>query len=53
MPTVDSSAYEYQPEESVTISKFMEIINEIESDENLKEDIDLEHLKCASGACPI
>ncbi len=53
MPQIDTTAYEYQPEESVTTSKFMEIINEIEKDDNLKEDIDMEHLKCESGACPI
>lgn len=53
MPKVDVSAYEYQPEESVTIMKFMEVIREIESDEDLLEDINLEHLKCDSGACPI
>ncbi len=53
LPKVDNSAYEYQPEESVTINKFMEILNEIKEDDDLKEDIDMEHLKCASGACPI
>ncbi|PWU23784.1 ribonucleoside-diphosphate reductase [Candidatus Cerribacteria bacterium 'Amazon FNV 2010 28 9'] len=57
MPQVDSTAYEYQPEQAVTISEFMKVVNEIETDEELKdkveEDIDMETLKCASGACPI
>ncbi len=60
MPQTDATAYEYQPEEQVTISKFEEIRREIHEDElltekaeKLTEDIDLESLKCASGACPI
>lgn len=53
MPQTDATAYEYQPEQAVTISDFMKVVNEIQSDEDLKEDIDLESLKCASGACPI
>jgi len=54
MPQQDVTAYEYQPEEPVTTSQFMNVIREIEGDNaELKEDIDLEHLKCESGACPI
>lgn len=53
MPQQDSTAYEYQPEQPVTTSEFMRVLNEIEKDENLMEDIDYEHLKCESGACPI
>lgn len=53
MPQSDASAYEYQPEQSVTSTEFMKVVNEIQSDEELQEDIDLETLKCASGACPI
>jgi len=53
MPQQDATAYEYQPEQPVTISEFMRVINEIEKDEDLFEDIDYEHLKCESGACPI
>ncbi len=53
MPQQDSTAYEYQPEQPVTISEFMKALNEIEADETLLEDIDYEHLKCESGACPI
>jgi adenosylcobalamin-dependent ribonucleoside-triphosphate reductase len=54
MPRVDATAYEYQPEEAVTINQFMEVIREIQDeDSGLSEDIDLEHLKCESGACPI
>lgn len=53
MPQQDTTAYEYQPEQPVTISEFMRVINEIEKDENIMEDIDYEHLKCESGACPI
>ncbi len=53
MPQQDSTAYEYQPEQPVTISEFMKVLNEIEQDESLFEDIDYEHLKCESGVCPI
>mgnify|MGYP000856099055 FL=1 len=53
MPQQDSTAYEYQPEQPVTISEFMKALNEIEKDETLLEDIDYEHLKCENGACPI
>lgn len=53
MPQQDTTAYEYQPEQPVTISEFMRVLNEIEADESLMEDIDYEHLKCESGACPI
>lgn len=55
MPKIDVTAYEYQPEEAVTIGQFMEVINEIsQEDQNaLLEDISMEHMKCESGACPI
>lgn len=53
MPQQDVTAYEYQPEEPVTISEFMKVINEIEKDETIMEDINYEHLQCESGACPI
>lgn len=53
MPQQDVTAYEYQPEQAVTISEFMKVLHEIQSDENLLEDIDMDMLKCASGACPI
>jgi ribonucleoside-triphosphate reductase (formate) len=55
MPKIDVTAYEYQPEEAVTVSQFMEVINEISQEDqvDLLEDISMEHLKCESGACPI
>jgi len=56
MPKVDTTAYEYQPEEAVTIGQFMNVIREITENgggNDIDEDIDLEHLKCESGACPI
>lgn len=53
MPQQDATAYEYQPEQPVTISEFMRVLDEIEKDESIMEDIDYEHLKCESGACPI
>lgn len=53
MPQTDTTAYEYQPEEAVTISDFMKVINEISEDDAIREDIDMETLLCATGACPI
>jgi adenosylcobalamin-dependent ribonucleoside-triphosphate reductase len=53
MPQIDTTAYEYQPEEPVTISEFMRVIREISDEDKVLEDIDLENLRCASGACPI
>jgi len=51
MPQQELTAYEYQPEEAVTIGDFMKTLNEITGE--LDEDIDLEVLKCDTGACPI
>lgn len=55
MPKVDTTAYEYQPEEAVTANDFMKMIREISAngDSTVLEDIDLEQLKCDTGACPI
>ena len=57
MPQTDSSAYEYQPEEVMTTSRYQQIISEIEktsnNPEDLKEDVAFEHIDCGSGACPI
>lgn len=55
MPQIDTSAYEYQPEESMTTSEYQQIVGEIkrlspEGDEHL-EDIDLDRLTCESGVC--
>ena len=52
MPQIDTTAYEYQPEEPVTLQRFIDLVQNI-TDEGLHEAIDLEALKCASGACPI
>lgn len=52
MPQSDTTKYEYQPEEPVSPAKFLWIVQQIK-DSTLTEDIDLESLKCASGACPI
>lgn len=57
MPKIDKTAYEYQPEEAVTSNDFMRVIHEIndagDDNDDLLEDINLEHLKCANGACPL
>lgn len=51
MPSEDESAYEYTPEQSVSLDEFNEYVKNIK--EELSEDIDLVHIDCASGACPV
>lgn len=53
MPKIDTTAYEYQPEEAMNANDFMKVIREINDSEGVLEDIDLEQLKCDTGACPI
>jgi hypothetical protein len=55
MPQEDDgeSAYEYLPEEPVTKAQFELIANAIKADTDLKEEVGVEHVDCASGACPI
>ncbi len=52
MPQIDVTSYEYQPEEPISGAEFVRIVDSIK-DSNLTEDIDLESLRCASGACPL
>lgn len=49
--SVESSSYEYLPEEPVTKAKFEEIAVSIKN--VLEEDIGKEHVDCSTGACPI
>lgn len=52
MPQIDSTAYEYQPEEPISFERYAELVAAIEQAE--REDVGLEHVDaCASGACPI
>lgn len=51
MPQSDTSAYEYQPEESVNKAQFDAIVRAIQKE--LQEDIGKEHLACDNGACPV
>jgi hypothetical protein len=57
MPQTDTSAYEYQPEEMMTTSRYQQILREIEITSQgkgeEKEDVAFEHIDCGSGACPI
>jgi hypothetical protein len=53
MPSVDTSAYEYQPETPVTPKELAKIIKRIKKDGDIKEDIGFEHVDCGAGACPI
>ena len=44
--------YEYLPEEEISLEKFVDIVKNIQ-DNTVHEEIDLVHLQCASGVCPI
>jgi hypothetical protein len=51
MPQEKQSSYEYLPEEPVTKGEYENVCRKI--DEVMQEDVDREHVDCASGACPI
>lgn len=50
MPQIDTTAYEYQPEQPITPVEYDELMARIEL---MAEDIGREHVDCASGACPV
>lgn len=52
MPQDELISYEYQPEQPVTKAKFEEIMNKIIVPA-IEEDISIDELKCAGGACPV
>lgn len=52
MPQVDTTAYEYQPEEPIGKGRFLYIVEGLK-DQNAVEQFDLTALQCASGSCPI
>lgn len=53
MPQIDTTAYEYQPEQPVTKHEFEMIISAIKDADEVKQDVDFAHVDCASGACPV
>jgi hypothetical protein len=55
MPQVNTSlsAYEYLPEEQVSVAEYEHIQSAIRKEGNLTEDVGLEHLDCSTGACPV
>ena len=53
MPQVDATSYEYQPEEPISKHDFELVMNALKESDAVKEDIGLEHVGCAGGACPI
>lgn len=52
MPQVDTSAYEYQPEQPLTKAEFERVAADI-AGQKVEESVDFEHLACEGGACPI
>lgn len=51
MPQADTSAYEYQPEQSVTKAEYEGFCHAVK--QALEEDVSREHVGCDNGACPI
>lgn len=51
MPQISTTAFEYQPEEAVTIAEFQAVRQAIR--DAVAEDIGKEHVDCEGGACPI
>ena len=50
LPEVKPEAYEYLPEEEVSYEYFQEVSAKIKP---IEESLDIEHLMCEGGACPI
>jgi hypothetical protein len=54
MPQEKSASYEYLPEQPVSAVEYQEVLMAINrADDSPSEDVGLEHLDCATGACPI
>ncbi len=51
MPFEDTSSYEYLPEEAIDDDYYEWLVANI--NRQLDEDVDKEHVDCATGACPI
>lgn len=51
MPQVDTTAYEYQPEQPLTKAEYEEFCRSLSP--GLVGDIDIEHIECEGGACPV
>jgi hypothetical protein len=51
MPQIDTSAYEYQPEESLTKAEYEEISRALTTE--IVEDISKEHIACEDDVCPV
>jgi hypothetical protein len=48
----DNAAYEYLPEEPISLQEFQELKGRIQQSV-ISEDVDFKHVDCASGACPV
>ena len=51
MPQIDTSAYEYQPEEALTKAEYEEISRALTT--SIVEDIGKEHISCEGDICPV
>jgi len=52
MPQIDTTAFEYQPEQPVSKLEFEHVARAIQA-HDMAEDIGFEHVDCGSGACPV
>jgi ribonucleoside-triphosphate reductase (formate) len=54
LPTLpdDQLPYEYLPEEAISAERFREIVTLIDM-QSAAEEVDMEHLRCEAGVCPL
>jgi hypothetical protein len=54
MPQSMTAAYEYLPEEQVSIVDYQKLLADVRRENSTpSEDVGIEHLDCSTGACPI
>jgi ribonucleotide reductase alpha subunit len=55
LPTLpdDQLPYEYLPEEAISEKRFQEIVTAIDMQSAAEEAVDMEHLRCEAGVCPL
>lgn len=51
MPQLRMTAFEYQPEEAMTMAAFEAAVKAIRGE--VEEDVGQEHVRCAGGSCPV
>jgi hypothetical protein len=53
MPQIELASYEYQPEQMISREEYLSIVANINTSNTVAEDINLVHIDCAAGGCPV